>query len=214
MIDMQVVEYLRSLVPERDELLQEMERRAEELYIPILDVETMGFLRVFLAIVKPKRILEVGSAIGYSAIVMARATEAQITTIERDPERAQEAWHNLAKAGLTERVELLEGDALEVIPELGQNSNPYDLIFLDAAKGQYPKFLELLNPLLKPGGVLLSDNVLFQGLVSGDPDVKHKLRTMINRLREYNVMLTQHPDFETSILPVGDGLAVSVKHAK
>ncbi|WP_236588058.1 O-methyltransferase [Tumebacillus amylolyticus] len=207
MIDLQVVEYLRSLVPERDELLQELERRAEELFIPILDLETMGFLRVFLAIAKPLRILEVGSAIGYSAIVMARATGAQITTIERDPERAQEARHNLARAGLTERVELLEGDALDIIPTLGM----YDLIFLDAAKGQYPRFLELLHPHLKPGGVLLSDNVLFQGLVSGDPEVKHKLRTMINRLREYNVLLTQHPEYETSILPVGDGLAVSVR---
>jgi predicted O-methyltransferase YrrM len=207
MIDTQVVEYLRSLVPERDELLQELERRAEELYIPILDVETMGFLRVFLAVAKPRRILEVGSAIGYSAIVMARATQAQLTTIERDPERAQEARQNLARAGLCERVELLEGDALEIIPTLGE----YDLIFLDAAKGQYPRFLELLHPHLVPGGVLLSDNVLFQGLVSGDPDVKHKLRTMINRLREYNVLLTQHPDYETSILPVGDGLAVSVR---
>ncbi|PWK05095.1 O-methyltransferase [Tumebacillus permanentifrigoris] len=207
MIDTQVVEYLRSLVPERDELLQELERRAEELYIPILDVETMGFLRVFLAIAKPKRILEVGSAIGYSAIVMARATQAQLTTIERDPERAQEARQNFARAGLAQRVELLEGDALEIIPLLGE----YDLIFLDAAKGQYPRFLELLHPHLLPGGILLSDNVLFQGLVSGDPDVKHKLRTMINRLREYNVLLTQHPDFETSILPVGDGLAVSVR---
>lgn len=207
MIDTQVVEYLRSLVPERDELLQELERRAEELYIPILDVETMGFLRVFLAVAKPRRILEVGSAIGYSAIVMARASQAQLTTIERDPERAQEARQNLARAGLCERVELLEGDALEIIPTLGE----YDLIFLDAAKGQYPRFLELLHPHLVPGGVLLSDNVLFQGLVSGDPDVKHKLRTMINRLREYNVLLTQHPDYETSILPVGDGLAVSVR---
>jgi predicted O-methyltransferase YrrM len=207
MIDLQVVEYLRSLVPERDELLQELERRAEELFIPILDLETMGFLRVFLAIAKPLRILEVGSAIGYSAIVMARATGAELTTIERDPERAQEARHNLARAGLTERVELLEGDALDIIPTLGV----YDLIFLDAAKGQYPRFLELLHPHLKPGGVLLSDNVLFQGLVSGDPEVKHKLRTMINRLREYNVLLTQHPEYETSILPVGDGLAVSVR---
>ncbi|KEO85195.1 O-methyltransferase [Tumebacillus flagellatus] len=207
MIDEQVVEYLRSLVPERDELLQELESRAEELYIPILDLETMGFLRVFLAVAKPKSILEVGSAIGYSAIVMARATDAVLTTIERDPERAQEARRNLERAGLTERVQLLEGDALEIIPTLGE----YDLIFLDAAKGQYPRFLELLHPHLKSGGILLSDNVLFQGLVSGDPEVKHKLRTMINRLREYNVMLTQHPDYETSILPVGDGLAVSVR---
>ncbi|MGZ4163147.1 MAG: O-methyltransferase [Tumebacillaceae bacterium] len=209
MIDPQVVEYLRGLVPPRDELLQAMEQRAEELFIPILDLETAGFLRVLLQIAKPQTILELGTAIGYSGIWMARSTDAKITTIERDEVRAAEARVNFAKAGLTERVELLEGDAFDFIDGLGE----YDLIFLDAAKGQYPRFLELLGPHLKPGGLLLTDNVLFQGMVSGEVEVRHKLRTMINRLREFNKILAEHPDYETSFLPVGDGMAVSVKKA-
>lgn len=209
MIDPQLVDYLRGFVPERDALLQELEQRAEEGYIPILDLESAGFLRVLLAMTRPQRILEVGTAIGYSTIWFGRHSEAQITTMERDPERAAEARVNLQRAGLDERVELLEGDALEMIEGLGM----YDLIFLDAAKGQYPRFLELLTPHLTEGGVLLSDNVLFQGMVSGEAEVKHKLRTMINRLREYNQLIAAHPAYVTTFLPLGDGLAISVKKA-
>lgn len=209
MIDPQLVDYLRGFVPERDALLQELEQRAEEGYIPILDLESAGFLRVLLAMTRPQRILEVGTAIGYSTIWFGRHSEAQITTMERDPERAAEARVNLQRAGLGERVELLEGDALEMIEGLGM----YDLIFLDAAKGQYPRFLELLTPHLTEGGVLLSDNVLFQGMVSGEAEVKHKLRTMINRLREYNQLIAAHPAYVTTFLPLGDGLAISVKKA-
>lgn len=207
MIDPQVVEYLRSFVPERDELLLELERRAEEKFVPILDLESVGFLRVLLKLARPKRILEIGSAIGYSALVMAQSSNAHITTIERDGERAAEARENFQKAGLTGRIELLQGDALELIETLGM----YDMVFLDAAKGQYPRFLELLTPHLEAGGLLLSDNVLFQGMVSGGTDVKHKLRTMVNRLREYNRMLVDHPAYDTTILPLGDGVAISVK---
>ncbi|MCX7570350.1 O-methyltransferase [Tumebacillus sp. DT12] len=209
MIDPQLVDYLRGFVPERDALLQELEQRAEEGYIPILDLESAGFLRVLLAMTRPQRILEVGTAIGYSTIWFGRHSEAQITTMERDPERAAEARVNLQRAGLGERVELLEGDALDMIEGLGM----YDLIFLDAAKGQYPRFLELLTPHLTEGGVLLSDNVLFQGMVSGEAEVKHKLRTMINRLREYNQLIAAHPAYVTTFLPLGDGLAISVKKA-
>ena len=209
MIDPQLVNYLRGFVPEREPLLQELEQRAEEGYIPILDLESAGFLRVLLAMTRPQRIWEVGTAIGYSTIWFGRHSEAQITTMERDPERAAEARVNLQRAGLGERVELLEGDALELIEDLGM----YDLIFLDAAKGQYPRFLELLTPHLTAGGVLLSDNVLFQGMVSGETEVKHKLRTMINRLREYNQLIAAHPAYVTTFLPLGDGLAISVKKA-
>jgi predicted O-methyltransferase YrrM len=207
MIDSQVVDYLRELVPARDELLQSLERRAEELYIPILDLETASVLRVLLQIIKPRSILELGTAIGYSTIWLARYTEAKITTIERDLVRSAEARENLQLAGVSDRVELLEGDALDLIETLGE----YDMVFLDAAKGQYPRFLELLTPHLKEGGVLLTDNVLFQGMVSGETEVKRKLRTMINRLREYNQILAEHPSYETTFVPIGDGLAISLK---
>ncbi|TCP54567.1 caffeoyl-CoA O-methyltransferase [Tumebacillus sp. BK434] len=207
MIDPTLVAYLRGLVPARSPLLLELEQRAEAGFVPILDLETVSFLQVLLKIAKPRRILEVGTAIGYSALVMAGACEAQITTMERDPERAAEARANFAKAGLQDRIELLEGDALELIGGLGH----YDFVFLDAAKGQYPRFLELLDPHLETGGVLLSDNILFQGMVSGQEEVKHKLRTMVNRLREYNELLAHHPGYETTFLPLGDGVSLSVK---
>jgi predicted O-methyltransferase YrrM len=207
MIDPTLVAYLRKLAPVREPLLMEMEHSAEERYIPILDLESVSFLQVLLKIAKPRRILEIGTAIGYSAIVMARACEAQITTIERDAERVNEARDHFAKAGLSGRIELLEGDALELIAPLGM----YDFVFLDAAKGQYPKFLELIDPHLEQGGILLSDNILFQGLVSGQGEVKHKLRTMVNRLREYNELLANHPGYETTFLPLGDGVSLSVK---
>jgi predicted O-methyltransferase YrrM len=209
MIDPHVVSYLRGLMPERDELLQEMETFAEEKYIPILDLETAALLNVLVKMVQPQRILEVGTAIGYSAIWLARCSEkATVVTLERDAERAAWARGYLARSVVKERVQLIEGDALEVIPTL---SGEYDLVFLDAAKGQYPRFLELLTPLLRQGGVLLSDNVLFQGMVASGDEVKHKLRTMVNRLREYNRVLAEHPQYETAFVPVGDGLAVSVK---
>ncbi|MFD2169229.1 O-methyltransferase [Tumebacillus lipolyticus] len=207
MIDPTLVTYLRSLAPQREPLLQEIERRAEEGYIPILDLETVSLLQVLLKIAKPRRILELGTAIGYSAIVMGQACEAEITTLERDPVRAEEARTNFERAGLTERISLVEGDALELIESLGM----FDFIFLDAAKGQYPKFLELIDPHLERGGVLLSDNILFQGMVSGQEQVKHKLRTMVGRLREYNELLAHHPGYETTFLPLGDGVSLSVK---
>jgi len=207
MIDPQLVEYLRGFVPARDELLQEMERYAEEHYVPILNLESAGFLRVLLQIAKPQRILELGTAIGYSTIWLARGSQAQITTIERDLERSALARVNLERAGALGQVELLEGDALDLIEGLGQ----YDMIFLDAAKGQYPRFLELLTPHLEQGGILLTDNVLFHGMVTGNAEVKPKFKTMVNRLREYNQILAQHPAYETTFLPLGDGLAISVK---
>ncbi|BCJ86291.1 O-methyltransferase [Effusibacillus dendaii] len=207
-MDNQLTSYIRELVPPRDQLLRAMEQRAEELYIPILDLETAQFLRVTLQQLQPKRILEIGSAIGYSGIWMARSCTASIVTIERDAERAEEARQNIAKAGLLARIELLEGDAFELLSSV---QGPFDVVFLDAAKGQYPNFLELVLPLLRSGGTLFSDNVFFQGLVAGPEHVKHKLRTIVMRLREYNRLIADHPLLETAFVPLGDGLAVSVK---
>lgn len=204
----ELISYIRNLVPERDSLLMAIEKRAEELYIPILDLETSQLLRVLLPLTKPQRILEVGAAIGYSAIVMAQSCSASIVTMERDLERADEALFNIEKAGLQHRIQLLKGDAFDILPAL---KDTFDIVFLDAAKGQYPNFLELVLPLLRDGGILFSDNVFFQGLVTGPEHVKHKLRTMIVRLREYNQLLANHPALDTAFIPLGDGLAISVK---
>jgi predicted O-methyltransferase YrrM len=207
----EVVEYIRALVPARDELLTQMEHTAERDAIPILDLDTMQLFRVLLASLQPATILEVGTAIGYSATVMARACGASIVTIERNPERAAQARANIRKAGLEQRVTLYEGDAFDILPTL---QGPFDMVFLDAAKGQYPNFLEVVLPLLRDGGVLLSDNIFFQGLVTGPDFVKHKLRTMVTRLREYNQILASHPQLKTAFVPVGDGLAISLKSGR
>ncbi|WP_018133510.1 O-methyltransferase [Effusibacillus pohliae] len=211
-MDDRLLSYIRGLIPARDPLLTSIERRAEELFIPILDLETAQFLRVFLRTHQPRRILEVGTAIGYSAIVMAKACSASIVTIERDPVRAAEALQNIEQAGLRDRVRLLQGDAFDILPGLLRDSpESFDIVFLDAAKGQYPHFLELVLPLLRPGGILFSDNVFFQGLVAGPEHVKHKLRTIVMRLREYNRTLADHSALETAFVPIGDGLAISMK---
>lgn len=209
MISDELIHYIHDLLPERDSLLQEMEERANQLYIPILDIESARFLEVLLLMKQPRNILEIGTAIGYSTIRMARYVEGKITTIEVDAMRAAEARSNITRSGLSHKVELLEGDAFTWIPRLGM----FDLIFLDAAKGQYPRFLDLLVSRLKPKGLLISDNIFFHGLVPGEKEVKHKLRTLVTRLREYNHLLAQHPQLETSFLPLGDGMALSIKKA-
>lgn len=204
----QLISYIQGMIPARDELLTGIEKRAEELYIPILDLETSQLLRVLLASQRPRSILEVGTAIGYSAIVMAQSCDAAIVTVERDDTRAAEALQNIRRAGYADRVTLLQGDAFDILPTLNE---PFDLVFMDAAKGQYPNFLELVLPLVKTGGLLFSDNVFFQGLVAGPEHVKHKLRTMIVRLREYNQLIADHPQLDTAFVPLGDGLAISIK---
>jgi predicted O-methyltransferase YrrM len=206
----QITAYIQNMIPPRDELLARIEKRAAEKMIPILDLETSQLLRVMLQQINPSAILEIGTAIGYSAIVMARSCQARIVTIERDKVRAEEAQENIRAAGLQDRIHLLCGDAFDIIPALRDS---FDVIFLDAAKGQYPNFLERVLPLLRDGGTLFSDNVFFQGLVTGPEYVKHKLRTIVVRLREYNQMLASHPLLETAFVPLGDGMAISVKRA-
>jgi predicted O-methyltransferase YrrM len=217
LLDTKLTGYLRMLVPERPPLLKEMEEFAKQEYIPILDVEATTFLRILLKLTRPRRILEIGTAIGYSTILMADTVrDAEILTVERDEERSRLARHWIERSGFANRIVLHTGDALEWLQTM-QPQNPnvphatFDFIFLDAAKGQYMKFLELLLPLLSKQGLLLSDNVLFQGYVYQEGTVKHKLRTMVNRLREYNHYIACHPDLETTFLPLGDGMAVSLR---
>lgn len=204
----EVSSYLNSFLAPMDSVCKELESIANQERIPIMDPDTAQFIRVMGLSTSPKRILEIGTAIGYSAYIMLRSTQAQLTSIEIHPERFERANALFKREGLEERVELLQGDALELL--LSLKREPYDWIFLDASKGQYPKFLELLLPLLAPKGLLFSDNILFQGLVSGPTHVKHKVRTLVTRLREYNHILASHPQLETSFLPIGDGLALSV----
>lgn len=205
-----VEQYIETLIPERSTVKQRLEQEGSNEGIPNILLSSAQFLRVFLMIQKPKRILEIGTAIGYSAITMAEVLpDAKIVTIEKDEERAGRAMNNFREAGVSGRVQLMEGDALDLIPSL----LPFDLIFIDAAKGQYDRFLELSLQKLNQGGVILSDNVLFRGLVADADDARDdkKFRNMLNKLRDFNHALATHRELETSWIPIGDGIAISYK---
>ncbi len=206
----EIDDFIRSSIKREKGVLQEMEEYARERFIPIIPPETAAFLKVLIQIRKPLRILEAGTAIGYSAAVMAgaMAEDGIIDTIEIDEAMSAMAMSNLNKIGLDKRVRVLLGDALDVMQCL---ITPYDFIFLDASKGQYTQYLDECLRLLKPGGVLVSDNILYKGLVAQEEPVMHKHRTIAVNLREYIHRLCSHDMLETSIVPIGDGLTVSVK---
>ena len=156
---------------------------------------------------KPKRILEIGTAVGYSAICFSEylSEDGEIDTIERDEERIIEAKANIEKVGVSNKINIYSGDAVEILPTL---NNKYDVVFIDAAKGKYPFFLKEALRMLDTHGVILADNILYKGYVMSDYN-KHKQRTAVRNLREYIKEVTENPDIETEILEVGDGLAVS-----
>ena len=203
--------YLNSLDMGHTPFLEELEQRALSLGVPIIRREMQSFIKVLLAVHQPKRILEVGTAIGFSTLLMCEygPADVQITTIENYEKRIPLAKENFRKAGQESKITLLEGDATKILAGL---SGSYDLIFMDAAKGQYIHWLPDVIRLLKKGGVLLSDNVLQDGnLIESHYIVERRDRTIYKRMREYLYQLKHDPLLETSILPLGDGVTVSVK---
>ena len=209
-VEERFVTYINLLSGENTPLLEEIEKEAHESGIPIIRRETQSLLKVLLALRKPQRILEVGTAIGFSALFMAEYNPAggHITTIENYEKRIPIARDNFERAGRADQIILLEGDAADVLKEL---SGPYDMIFMDAAKGQYIHFLEDVMRLLAPEGLLVSDNVLQDGdIIESMFAVTRRNRTIHKRMREYLYCLTHHPRLTTSVLTVGDGVAVSV----
>ncbi|NEU31588.1 O-methyltransferase [bacterium LRH843] len=210
MIDQQVEDYLKSLIPARGEKIENMEAYALEHNVPIMDLVGMESLLQQMKLINPKRILEIGSAIGYSAIRMATTfPEAVIVTMERDEVRFEQALANISNLKLTNQIEVKFGDALELSETL-ESEPPFDVLFIDAAKGQYKRFLTMYGQFVKKGGVIFSDNVLFRGFVAKDVDDK-RLRNLANKIHGYNEWLMSHQEYDTRILPVGDGLAVSIK---
>lgn len=210
-VNERLVAYINSLDIGNPPLLEEIEREARENHVPVIRRELQGLLRVLLYMGRPGRILEVGTATGFSALFMSEyaGPEAHITTIEKYEKRIPVARENFRRAGKEKEITLLEGDAAELLPAL---TGPFDFIFLDAAKGQYIHFLPELLRLLPGGGILLSDNVLQDGnIVESRFAVERRDRTIHTRMREYLYTLTHHPELVTSILPLGDGAAVSVK---
>ena len=203
-----ILRYIRETIPKRDGLLLEMEEYAKEHSVPISQPESIRFLEIIIKIANAKRILEVGSAIGYSAIRMSRAAGGEVTTIELSEEMALVCEENIKKAGLSDKITLIKGDAREVLPKI---SGEYDLIFVDAAKGQYAEFFKESQRLLRKGGILVSDNVLYKGMTATDELLIHRKITLVRRLRSYLDMLKGNKEFSTAIIPIGDGVALSFK---
>ena len=213
-VDERMVTYINSLDMGNTPLLNEIEREAKADLVPVIRREMQSFLKVLLAIKRPTRILEVGTAVGFSALLMSEYApeECTITTIENYEKRIPIARENFKRAGKEQKITLIEGDAMEVLTEL---SGPYDFIFMYAAKGQYIAYLPEVLRILEPDGVLVSDNVLQDGnIIESRFAVERRDRTIHSRMREYLYTLKHHPDLETSIIPLGDGTAVSVKRNK
>lgn len=198
--------YLERLLPPRDPLLREMEERAAKDDVPISDPEVGRLLGILARTTGARRIVEVGTAIGYGALCMARgAPEARIVTIDTDPERLATARGYLERAGVADRVELVEGPALEVLARL---QPPFDFAYVDAVKKEYRRYLDLLVPLLRVGGLIAVDNLLWQGKVADPPDEDDE---NADALRAFNGYLMMHPQLQAVVLPFGDGLGLAAK---
>lgn len=210
-VDERMISYMHSLERKNSDILEKIEEEALAAYVPIIRKEMQSFLKVLLLIKKPKRILEVGTAVGFSALLMSEymPEDGHITTIEKYEKRIPLARENFRRAGKEDCITLLEGDALEIMKEL---SGPYDLIFMDAAKGQYINYMPEAIRLLAEEGVLVSDNVLQDGdIIESRFAVERRNRTIHSRMREYLYELKHDKRLETAIIPLGDGVALSRK---
>ena len=194
-----------------NEKLLEMIKYAEENDVPIMQNEGIAFLIMLLKVKRPMRILEIGSAIGFSSSIMALNSDATIDTIERDSKMIEECKKNHLELGLTDRIKLIEGDALNTIEVV--KDNKYDFIFIDAAKAQYIKFFEMYSPLLNDDGIILSDNLYFHDLLFTEVN-NRDLRQLVRKVGKYNEFLINHPEFETHIFKMGDGVGVSTRKQK
>lgn len=206
-----ITDYINSLDSGHGQLCDRIAREAREAFVPIIRKETAAFLKTMVAAVKPMRILEVGTAVGYSALLMAQAMPegAHITTIEKYEPRIPLAREHFKLAGMEGRITLIEGDAGDVLDNL---SGTFDFIFMDAAKGQYIHWLPRILSLMEPGSVLFSDNVLQDGnIVESRFAVERRDRTIHSRMREYLFTLKHMEELETSIIPIGDGVTLSVR---
>jgi predicted O-methyltransferase YrrM len=211
-VDHHVESYIRSLLPKSDGLLANLEDYAEKNHTPIVHPEVAQYIRVMIQMNRPKRILEIGTAIGYSASLMAESMKSGIIeTIELKDEMVAKASETFNELSLqVPDVEIIQhhGDAAEIIENL---EGPYDMIFIDASKGHYKAFFDKCLPLLNSRGVIISDNVLYKGMVATNEYLIRRKITIVKRMRAYLTYISDHPDFATTVLPLGDGLAISYK---
>lgn len=210
-IDERFRTYINSIDTKHTDFLEDLYASAVENDVPVIRREMQSFLKTFLLIAKPEKILEVGTAVGFSSILMAEYSPkpCTITTIENYEKRIAQAKKNIAASGFEDIITLIEGDAADVLKTL---EGPYDLIFMDAAKGQYINFLPEVKRLMKKGSILISDNVLQDGdIIESRFVVERRDRTIHKRMREYLYTLKHDEDFSTSIVPLGDGITISVR---
>ncbi|CAM3934538.1 O-methyltransferase [Mesobacillus thioparans] len=211
MLNEELQNYIDSLIKPRSGILSEMEEYAELNGVPIMEPAGIETMLQLLRIQQPETILEVGTAIGYSAMRMAFALpKAHIITLERDEDRYRLAVEYIKRAGMQERITQIKGDALELEEEVAAHA-PFDVIFIDAAKGQYKRFFEIYSRYLKPGGMIITDNILFKGLVYNQEAESRRVRSLVKKIDEFNRWLAANEEYDTIILPIGDGVAVSKK---
>jgi predicted O-methyltransferase YrrM len=206
-----ITEYIKSLEPEESPLIYKIGKEARENGVPVIREETAAFLKTMTAAMKPKSILEVGTAVGYSTLLMAEimGPDCHITTIEKYEKRIPIASQNFKEAGKTDCITLLEGDAGEILKGL---TGPFDLVFMDAAKGQYLTWLPHILKVMRVGGMLISDNVLQDGdIIESKYAVERRNRTIHGRMREYLYELKHSDKLMTTIVPIGDGMTVSIR---
>lgn len=195
-----------------EDVIAKIKEKAIVNHVPILQDKSLEFISFVLKLKNPKEILEIGTAVGYSAISFVQAVDGKVNvkTIERNERRYNEAINNIKEAGLQGEIDVVLADATEYLPNLHED-NKYDVVFIDAAKGQYLKFLENGIRLAKDGGIIIADNVLFKGRVMSNYN-EHKHRTAVNRLRDYISLINSDERLESIVLDIGDGIAVSIVH--
>ena len=205
-----IVDYLNDTLPDTDGFLYEMERYAGENTVPIIQKEVRCFLGTLLRLIKPKSIVELGTAIGYSSVFMSGylPEDGKIITFEREKDYYTLAKENIKKSGKENMIEIVFGDAYENVKKL---NGKYDVIFMDANKSMYRYYFDTLFPLLNKGGVIICDNILYKGMISNDDLAPRKQNTIITNIREFLTFISNDPRLETSIIPIGDGVSVSVK---
>lgn len=208
-----VQDYIRNTLKDKEGLLKELEDYAAQHKVPIVHKEVSEFLKVLLKVQKPKRILEVGCAIGYSSILFASTIgdDVEIITVERNEKMIEKAKENIKLAGFKKNITILEGDAEEKLKEV---EGEFDMIFIDAAKGQYQLFYDLVIDKLKVDGLLISDNILYQGMVAHDDFVVRRKITIVKRMRNYLDYICNCNYLNTSLIPIADGVALSYKQSE
>lgn len=202
-------EYIRSLIPENTGILKELEDYAAENSVPIIHREVGNFLRFIINLKKPAKILEIGTAIGYSSILMcSSAKNIKIKTIEIDNDMVKTARFNIEKSGFTENIQVVEGDCLNIIKELNEK---FDMIFLDASKGHYNQIFEDCLRLLSDDGIIIGDNVLFRGMVASRKLLIRRKITIVKRMKLFLNRISNDNNLVTTVIPMGDGISVTVR---